>query len=72
MIDFLGEIGSGPRFVYMAFPWIFSKSYRQEIRLEYRNRNKAMAWVEFSLAALSLVFWIFLIVGVVVIGIKQI
>ena len=72
MFDFLGEIGSGPRFVYMAFPWLLSKSYREDIRLEYRRRNRVLAWLEFSLAAFFLCFWLLVGFGVVLVGIKHV
>lgn len=72
MFDFVGEIGSGPRFIYMAFPWLFSRSYREEIRLEYKGRNKIIAWAEFSLAVLFFVFWMSVGTGIVLMAIKNI
>jgi hypothetical protein len=61
LFDFIGELGSGPRFIYMSFSWLFSEDYRRKIRQEYRRRNKVMAWLEYSLAATSLLAWLVLI-----------
>jgi hypothetical protein len=46
-LDFFAELVSGPRFVYLAWPFLLSTAYRKEIILEHKNRIKWLAWVEY-------------------------
>ena len=54
-LDFLAEIASGPRFVYMGWPWIFSSSFRRDLRREHSTRNPLLAYAEYLLALVSFV-----------------
>lgn len=69
-MDLLGEIGSGPRFIYMAFPWLVSKTYRETIKAEYQIRNKVLAWIEFIFAAIFFFIWLALGLGLFIILIR--
>lgn len=51
-LDFFAELASGPRFVYLAWPFLLSTAYRKELILEHRNRIKWLAWVEYFLATI--------------------
>lgn len=60
-LDYLGELGSGPRFLYMSIPWLVSSDYREYLRQEHCQRNKFVAWLEYLLAAFFLALWLALI-----------
>ncbi len=66
IFDFISEIGSSFRFLYMGFPWVFSKAYREEIRLKHYARNPIIAWLEYTLAFVFFIIWVLLIPGVII------
>ena len=65
VLDFFSELASGPRFVYLAWPFLLSTAYRKELILEHKNRIKWLAWVEYILA--TIVFLAICAIGLVVI-----
>ena len=65
VLDFFAELASGPRFVYLAWPFLLSTAYRKELILEHKNRIKWLAWVEYILA--TIVFLAICAIGLVVI-----
>ncbi len=64
-LDFFAELASGPRFVYLAWPFLLSSAYRKELILEHKNRIKWLAWVEYFLA--TIVFVAICAIGLLVI-----
>lgn len=39
VLDFIGEISGSFPYLYRAWFWLFSASYRKSLRAEYRNRS---------------------------------
>ncbi|WP_269521292.1 hypothetical protein [Alteromonas sp. BMJM2] len=64
-LDFFAELASGPRFVYLAWPFLLSTAYRKELIFEHRNRIKWLAWVEYILA--TIVFLAICAIGLLII-----
>ena len=64
-LDFFAELASGPRFVYLAWPFLLSTAYRKELILEHRKRIKWLAWVEYFLA--TIVFLAICAIGLLII-----
>ena len=65
VLDFFAELASGPRFVYLAWPFLLSTAYRKELILEHKNRIKWLAWVEYFLA--TIVFLTICAIGLLII-----
>ena len=65
VLDFFAELASGPRFVYLAWPFLLSTAYRKELILEHKNRIKWLAWVEYFLA--TIVFLAICAIGLLII-----
>ena len=55
-LDFFAEVLSGPRFIYLAWPFLFSSNYRNKLIREHRNRVKWLAWIEYLMALIVFVF----------------
>ena len=64
-LDFFAELASGPRFVYLAWPFLLSTAYRKKLILEHKNRIKWLAWVEYLFAII--VFLAICAIGLLVI-----
>lgn len=52
VLDFFAEVASGLRFIYLAWPFLLSKSYRHHILIEHQKRIKWLAWIEYLMATL--------------------
>jgi|TARA_B100000508_G_C11199408_1_gene152338 hypothetical protein len=64
-LDFFAELASGPRFIYLAWPFLLSTAYRKELILEHRDRIKWLAWIEYFLA--TIVFLAICAIGLLII-----
>jgi len=53
--DLLGELGSAPVWLYRAWGFIFSKSYRESVRIEYQKMSPLFRGVDFIF---SIVFFL--------------
>ena len=53
--EFISELSSAPRFVYLAWPFICSKKYRYKIVSEHKRRRKWLAWTEYCFASIVFV-----------------
>lgn len=55
MLDILGELGSAPAWFYRGWAFLFSKSYRQSLKIEYRKMSLFFKFFDFLF---SLIFFI--------------
>jgi hypothetical protein len=50
--DILGELGSAPVWLYRAWGFIFFKSYRESVRVEYQKMSTVFRWLDFSFSTI--------------------
>ena len=47
MLDILGEISSAPPWLYRGWAYLFSKTYRSDVKLEYKKMSPLLRPFDF-------------------------